>query len=404
MRRLCALSLMIAALTVGCGGKGVSPTAPTSAGPATAPGGSSSGPGVPANPLGATLTGTVNIPAATIAVMGTALSATADGGGHFSLSNVPAGDVHLQVSAAGANATVTVANVQPAETVDVDVVVNGSSAALESEVHDNAGQAELEGHVEDLPPTTPAGSFKAAGRLVKTNVSTQFVDSGRAKSFADLTRGMHVHVRGTISGDTLTATVVEMQTPENDDHPAPPAPTPTPPAPKPPTSPEPNPEPEAELKGAVSNLTGSGSSFQFNVGSVLIKGDGTTIFVGSSNTAKTFGDLKNGVSVEVDGVQKSGFVQATRIHIENEQEAPEPKPEPQPEPENEVEVQGTLGAIQGTCPAISSSVSNTKFTTSASTNFEGAACTALKSGDSVEVKGTKKADGTVAATRVALKK
>ena len=66
--------------------------------------------------------------------------------------------------------------------------------------------------------------------------------------------------------------------------------------------------------------------------------------------------------------------------------------------ELEVEVEGTLGVVSGICPTLSSNVGTTKFTTSAATKFEGASCSAFKAGDRVELKGTKKADGSVAAT------
>jgi hypothetical protein len=59
-----------------------------------------------------------------------------------------------------------------------------------------------------------------------------------------------------------------------------------------------------------------------------------------------------------------------------------------------------LGAISGTCPAIASSVGVTKFTTSSSTEFDGTKCETFKSGDKVQVKGTKKSDGSIVATRL----
>src|SRR5579859_4131339 len=126
MRRLFALTLAAATLAAACGGKGASPTAPsTTAAPTT---GTSSGPETEANPLAATVAGTVSIPAATVAVVGTPLSTTADGIGRFTLTNVPAGDVQLQITASGVSATVSIGPVQASQRVDVVVVVNGSSA------------------------------------------------------------------------------------------------------------------------------------------------------------------------------------------------------------------------------------------------------------------------------------
>jgi hypothetical protein len=48
-------------------------------------------------------------------------------------------------------------------------------------------------------------------------------------------------------------------------------------------------------------------------------------------------------------------------------------------------------------------VNGFSIATSASTTIEGGACSALKSGDKVTVKGTRQGDGTVAATRVTRK-
>src|SRR5262249_15706436 len=154
-------------------------------------------------------------------------------------------------------------------------------------------------------------------------------------------------------------------------------------------------ENEAEIKGVVAGLTGTASSFTFTVNGKTVKGNSSTIFTsgddanvsdhGSSSTA-TFADLKNGVTVEVKGTTNTdGSIQAQQSQIEeaeNEQE--------------EVELRGTLGAVTGACPAISSTVSSTKFTTSASTRFDDP-CSSFASGSSVEVQGTKNADGSLKA-------
>jgi hypothetical protein len=257
--------------------------------------------------------------------------------------------------------------------------------------------------VDALPPSTPAGAFTAAGKTVVTNASTVFVRGATTVSFADLKLGMKVEIHGSASGNTVTATRVDIEDeqaapnpnpnpePEPEPHnPNPPAPNP--PAPNPP-APKPAPVP-AELSGTIAGLTGTAASFQFMLGSTRVKGDATTMITGDGNAPKTFADLKNGTIAEVNGTQQTGFVQAVRIHIEG------PENEPPEDNENEAEVEGTLGPITGTCPSISSSVGTTKFTTNSSTKFDDVACTALKAGGKVEVKGTRNADGSIAATRV----
>lgn len=360
------LGMMLVAAAVGmtaCGGKGNAPTAPSSGSGAT-------------SLTAAMITGTVrNGASGTVGVAGTSMTTALDTAGHFTLANVPTGDVRLQVISGGANATVPIAAVQAAQTIEVVVNVSGASANLESEVRHGVGETELKGVVEAVPPTTAASTFRAAGKLVVTNASTAF-DKG---SLASLTIGMHVEVKGALAGDTLTATRVEIE----DARPATPTPVPTP---TPPST-------EAEFSGTISALSGTAASFQFTVGSRVVKGDSTTSIIGSSNTVKSFADLKNGGAVEVKGIQRDGFVQASRIHIEGAETEPG-------DDEAEAEVEGTLGALTGTCPSIKSSVGSTMFATSPSTRFDGAACTAFKSGDRVEVEGTKKSDGSITATRL----
>lgn len=399
MRRGLGLIVMCAAVAAGCSGKSGGPNSPTAPSATTA-----SVPSGPTTQSTATIGGSVRAASGgTVAIVGTALNAPIDGSGRFMVSGVPAGDVQLQVKAAAGSGSVPLAAVQPSQTVEVVVAVSGGSATVESEVRHGAGEAELKGTVDALPPTTPAGTFTSAGKAVKTDSSTVFTAGAATKTFADLKLGMHVEVHGALSGDTITATRVEIEDvvgapapnpqpePEPEPHdPNPPAPAP--PAPKPPV-PNPTPVP-AELNGTISGLTGAASSFQFMLGSTQVKGDSTTAITGDADATKTFADLKNGTIVEVNGTQQSGFVQAVRVHIEAA------GTEPPKTGEDEAEVEGTLGAISGTCPSIASSVGTTKFTTNASTSFDDVACTALKAGSKVQVKGTRNADGSITATRL----
>src|SRR3954467_2531055 len=183
-----------------------------------------------------------------------------------------------------------------------------------------------------------------------------------------------------------------------------PAPTPTP-APAPPAGAAPTPgaapvAAEAEFTGTISALSGAAAGFQFTAAGRVVKADSTTAIIGDSNTVMAFADLKNGGVVEVHGVQHDGFVQATRIHVEGPEPEVKPEPEPEPEPEaehdgngGEARLEGSLGAVVGAWPGVSSSVAGAPFVTSSSTRFDGAACTAFRSGDRVEVRGTKRSDG-----------
>jgi hypothetical protein len=440
MRRLLGIVVVAAALTAACGGNG---------GPTT-PSGSAGGPGAPGAPgpgPTATITGSVQVAGVTVTVVGTSLASSVDAAGRFMLINVPPGDVSLQLTGGGANATVTLGAVQAAQSIDLVVMVTGSSASIDSQVKSGAGEAELEGRVESLPPTMAALTFRAAGRTVRTDSGTRFVDGSVTRSFADLQIGMRVHVRGSLSGDTFTATRVELQ---NSQVAVP-----------------------VQVNGTIDTLTGSASAFQFNIGSRVVRGDSATEFFGDGDKPDTFSDLKNGGRVEVKGQQRDGFVYATRIHINGTETTPTPpqdssasihgvlksiggaKPslvllvdtttvrtssgtevkrrgDVQTLDELKVgqslhvvgnrqadgsidarkieinddaaggafEISGSVGGLKGTCPAMSFGVNGFSVTTSAATVFEGGACSSLKSGDKVTVKGLKQADGSVAATSV----
>lgn len=452
MKRLLGITLIAALVAAACGGG--SPMSPSTAG-SQAPGAAGSAiimgsvqgattSAFTAASNGAALTGV------TVTVAGTGISSTVDAGGRFMLMNVPAGTVQLQLTGGGANATVTLSSVQASQTVDVVVAVAGTTASLESEVRSGTGEAELEGRVESLPPTQPALTFKAAGRTVKTDGSTRFVDGSQARTFADLTIGMRVHAKGTLTGNQLTATLVELQN-SNTSIPV-------------------------EVNGVIDTLTGSGSAFSFKVGSRLVKGDASTTFFGDGDKPDTFSDLKEGSRVEVKGEQRDDFVYAVRIHI-NGSDATDNTPQDDSAsihgtlkamsgaapslvltvdtttvrtsaatqvkrrgdvqtlnelkvgqslhvvgvrqsngsidarlieidddaPGGEFEIEGALGGLKGTCPALQFGVNGFSVTTSASTTFDGGACSALKSGTKVNVKGLRQADGSVAATRVTTK-
>jgi len=478
MRRVLSSVVVLAVMTAACG-KSSSPTAPSNAGSGVP---ASPSPGGPASPAGATVMGRVQSASqgTSIAVAGTSASTAVDPSGAFQLSVSP-GDVQLQVTSRGASAMVGIQAVQPAQTVEVVLSVAGTSATLESEVRHGAGEAELKGVVEALPPSTSALTFKAAGKTIVTNAATVFVKGGISRTFADLGMGSRVEVKGTLSGDTLTATRVEIE------ERGVPAPTPTPnPGPSPGPNPGPNPPTpgaQAEVKGTVSGLTGTASSFTFTVNGTTVKGDSTTKFEGSGSNVSdsnhapaSFADLKNGVEVEVHGTRNTdNSIQASQIEVENENEdnevelrgtvsgltgtassftftvngttvkgnsstrfesgdddvadnrstsasfadlkngqevkvegtrntdnsvqAGKIEIENEDNEANEVEMQGALGAVTGTCPAISSTVAGTKFTTSSSTRFD-TSCSSLASGQRVEVKGTRNSDGSITATRV----
>jgi hypothetical protein len=183
-----------------------------------------------------------------------------------------------------------------------------------------------------------------------------------------------------------------------------------------------------EITGTVDALPPTTPAGAFTTAGRTVKTNAATVFTRDGATA-SFADLTIGTKVEIHGSASGDAVTAASVQIEDAVAPPNPNPNPQPEPEphdpnppapnppalnpavpnppsppdnddNEAEVEGVLGPIAGTCPSISSSVGATKFTTNASTRFDDVSCTALKAGSPVEVKGTRNADGSIAATRV----
>ena len=324
-----------------------------------------------------------------VAVVNTALSTRSDNTGHFTLANVPAGDVQLRVSGSGADAIVAVGTLQPSQTMEIVVTVSGSAAKVDPPGRTEA-ETEVEGAIEAVPPATAASTFRVSGRTVHTDSSTEIRDGSQTTSFSALKVGTRVEVHGVLSGDTLNATIVELLR-DNQGPGKPEAET-----------------GETELKGVVSGLAGTASSFTFMIGSTTVNGDSSTAFDSShasGSGGSIFGSLKSGLTVEVKGEATGTTVRASRIQIEDDNDAADDNDDKNNddnddnEDNNEVELKGTLGAITSTCPAISSTVGATKFSTSSSTRFD-VSCSSLKSGDKVEVKGTRLANGTVAASRV----
>ena len=452
MRKGLGLTIVAMLLAGACGGGKGSPTSPSNGTTAL-------------SATSATITGTVQgassamlamssgaaLAGVTVSVVGTSISSVADAAGRFTLANVSPGSVQLQLTGGGANAMVTLSPVAAQQTIDVVLAVSGSSATVESEVRSGTSEAQLEGRVESLPPTQLALTFKAAGRTVRTDASTQFVDGSQSRTFSDLRIGMRVHVKGSMTGDVFTARLVQLQNSNT-------------------TLP-------VNVNGIIDTLTGSASAFQFKIGSRLVKGDAQTTFFGDGDKPDSFATLKEGSRVEVKGEQRDDFVYAVRIHINGSDDddddddgdgqdssasihgtlnaisggfpnfvltvgtttvrtsaSTEVKRKGDVQTLNqlklgmsvhvvgvrqsngsidarkieinddatggEFEIEGSAGGVKGTCPSLQFNVNGFNVTTSGSTTFEGGACTSLKSGDKVKVNGLKQADGSVAATKV----
>jgi len=287
-RHLTVLALLILA-AFGAAACGDSPTEPSSASSVTVNGNIVSFASGAAGSQGSSTSSTtsVTVPAGIrITIVGTNITVDVTGDGTFTLKNVPSGNVVLQITGPGVNATITLNDLQTGQLVTITVNVNGTTADIDSDRRSKGGEEQLEGRVESLPPTTPAGDFIVAGRTVRTNATTTFRRADdSAGTFADLVLGYRVHVKGDAVGGVLVAREVKIQNT--------------------------NTETGLNINGDVSLFTGTIAAFQFNIGTRVIKGDANTEFFGNS----AFSDLANGKRVEVKGSQRDGFVYATRMKV-----------------------------------------------------------------------------------------
>jgi hypothetical protein len=262
--------------------------------------------------------------------------------------------------------------------------VSGSSATVEDnerETPDN--RAQVEGRLVSVncaanPATLVVGRTSQITVLVPAGTPIRHGDT--AVTCSQLLVGASVHVKGTKNGSMVTASGIELE-----DNPGP-NPGPNPPSPA---------NTQVELQGAIASaVTGACPAISFTVASTSVTTNASTTFNDTTCAA-----LKRGDQVEVTGTrQANGSVLATKVEKDNEDDDGN-------EAENEAEVKGAISsAITGTCPSIAFSIGSTSVSTNASTRFDDTSCSALKRGDSVEVKGTKQTNSSVLASRVKMKK
>ena len=441
----CIHVLLIVALTAAaCGGASTSPTSPSTGGSgattATISGTVRVGSPQLAASTGAAMTGLV------VTVVGTNISASVDAADRFTLNGVPPGDVTLKFSGAGVDSSVPLAQLRPAESVSLVLSVAGTAVSVDSEIRTTSSSQQLEGRVESLPPTTAANTLAVAGKIVKTDSSTRFEQGGAAKSFSDLLIGMRVHVEGNATGSEIVASLIRIQNTntwipvevngaidsfsgtattfqfkigsrqikgddltvffgnstfsmlkdgvrvevkgqqrdgyiyaerlhvndagddENDE--------------------DDGQDDSASIHGTLTAIGGAKPVLTLTVGGTSVRTSAETI-VKRRGDVQTLDALKTGQTLHVIGVRQSnGSIDARRIDIDDDA------------PGGEFEIEGSLGGLKGSCPSLSFAVNGFSVLTNSSTVFEGGACSTLKSGDKVTVKGLRQADGSVIATRV----
>ena len=304
---------------VACGGGPASPGGPSARA-------ETSSAAAPAATPGATISGTVLgliAPAGfktlgtpiSVTVTGTSIAATIDGGGRFTLIDVPAGRVDLHFVGVGIDAHLVLDGVAANTTIEITVRVNGNNAQL-----DNSG-----------PGSGSSGPGPGPG------TGTPAPDPGAAR----------VEIEGTINTGGMTGSC------------------------------------------AANNLS-------FMIGTTRVVTNASTQFRDG-----TCASLAAGRRVEVKGTRQSdGSILAAEVEGKDEDD----DDDDDDDDAREARMTGTIatGSLAGSCTAstLSFRISSTMVRTNSSTRFKDVACSSLKAGDRVEVRGVRQADQSVLASRV----
>jgi hypothetical protein len=357
VRRLAfvALPLIVTLAGAGCS-RSNSPMEPTGTG--------SPSPG-PTATSGATIRGSVEGSGAlTVQVVGTSISSPVNASRQFLLSSVPPGDRQLRFSGSGIDAQLAVSDIQVNETIELAVIVSGSSARLAAE---SQAALPVNGRISSFSGTPAAFQFQIGDRLIKGDAATEFFGN---TVFADIANGREAEVKGLPRTGFVYAIRLHVNVPdeseEDDDE---------------------EQDQSASIEGVLSSKTGSSPNLTLIVA-------GTTVFTNGGTVIRRRGDvldpsvLQTGMTVHVEGVRAgNGSITARMVQIKDDEVG------------GVFEISGSMGGVHGTCPALEFVVNGYKFWSDGGTTFE-PACSTFKSGNKINVTGIRQGDGRIKATRV----
>lgn len=386
--RLSAIPILLVSLAVACG-KSEGPTSPTSSGPASAPTFSAPAPISPSPAGSATISGSVtglgssapgsvrpqaSVSGLVVSIVGTNISTAVDASNRFVLQYVPTGDQDLRFAGAGVNAEVSIAGVQESEAIDLTIRVNGTSATIESEQRSgNASEAvQVNGLIEAFSGVPAIFQFQIGDRLIKGDAATEFFGN---TVFADIANGLDAEVKGLQRDGFVYAARLHVSPPDDD-------------------ADDGDDDDDDDGQDESASIEGALSAKSGLIPNLTLIVDGTTVLTNSSTLVRRRGDVQDlsslqlGMTLHVVGVRASdGSLTARMIQIKDDAAG------------GIFEIQGPMGGVQGTCPAIQFVVNGYSVSTDGTTTFT-PSCSALKSGTKVKVIGTRLADGSVLATSV----
>ncbi len=215
----------------------------------------------------------------------------------------------------------------------------------------NRAGVRISGQMSELSGTCPRTRFKLGSKRIATDDSSAFVD----RSCSELRNGEAIEVEGGWDSDgSLAARKVRRQ----------------------------HEFPEFEVRGAVSELTGSCPDLAFVVGAQRFIADSNTRFKDQPCSG-----LRNGQSVEVHGRRRpDGSAVAREVEPNRERDR--------------IEVLGTIRNLAGSCPNLTFSLGSDVIVTSAETRFRSNSCSALSAGRFIEVEGVRQADSRILASEI----
>jgi hypothetical protein len=146
-----------------------------------------------------------------VTVVGTEITAPVNPNGTFTLTNVPAGDIQLQFSGTGTEASLTVTGVNGGDELRITVEVSGNTATLKSVTRkDKLNKVEIEGAIVSGACT----SFIVNGTTITTDAATEFAKG----TCANVVTGALVQVKGSsLTDGTVRATNVSFKSELGDD-------------------------------------------------------------------------------------------------------------------------------------------------------------------------------------------
>ena len=378
---LLALSLTLAACGGGSSPNEPSPTPTAPAAPATT-GATISGQISNATTVSVMREGTASsrgTSVTSVTVVGTSVGTAADASGRFTLSGVPAGAASLHFTGPGTDATVSVGEVRAGDALTLTLAVNGAVAAiLDDSRHPSGAPTPINGVVRTLTGSVDAFEFTIDGRKIRGDRVTEFYGHPNmtpARVFEELN-----NTRAEVKAWPRDGYWYAGRLHANLDEEVPEDPT----TPTTPTTPQ---DTSASIEGTLTAIAGTRPALRLTVAGTTVRTSGETVVQRRGDT-QDLSVLQIGMTVHVVGDRQSdGSIDARRLQIKDDAAGAE------------FEIEGSVGGLKGTCPAVTFGVNGFNVATTASTTFT-PACADLKSGTKVKVKGITQADGSVRATSV----